>query len=95
MKKSGDSILRKGMRMKKDSRGRKRNYKAEYKRDHSSEKDKKDRASRNAARRKKGYPAGKDVHHRDGNPRNNSAGNLGVVSRGYNRGEGNRRRGES
>lgn len=55
-----------------------RNYKQEYERYHSSDKQKKRRASRNAARRtmeragkvKKGD--GNDVHHTTGNPCNNS-----------------------
>jgi len=87
-------ILAKAMRgpVKRDGRGRKRRYKAEYKRDHSSEKDKKDRASRNAARARLNPPKGKEVHHKDGNPQNNSKKNLGVVSRSYNRADGNRRR---
>ncbi len=59
---------------------------------------KKRRAARNAARRKlmsegrvsKGD--GKDVHHKDGNPRNNSASNLEVVSKSKNRARKRRRR---
>lgn len=70
---------------------RKRDYKKEYNRDHASTKAKKDRASRNKVRRqalksgrvKKGD--GKDVHHVDGNPRNNSAKNLRVVKKSANR----------
>jgi hypothetical protein len=70
---------------------KKRDYDKEYKRDHKSTKAKKDRASRNNVRRKalkegrvtKGD--GKDVHHVDGNPRNNSKKNLRVVSRSANR----------
>lgn len=71
----------------------KRNYKKEYKEYHSKEEQKKNRASRNTARRraeragkvKKGD--NKDVHHADGNPRNNSKKNLKVVSRKKNRGK--------
>ena len=63
---------------------KKRDYKKEYARDHASKKAKTERASRNKARRtltksgrvKKGD--GKDVDHRDGNPRNNS---LEVISK--------------
>ena len=52
---------------------------------------KKNRAARNKVRRaalragrvKKGD--GKDIHHKDGNPRNSSAKNLAVVSKKYNR----------
>jgi hypothetical protein len=52
---------------------------------------KKRRASRNAARRamiKSGRARkgdGKDVHHKDGNPRNNSKSNLTVSSKASNR----------
>ena len=68
-----------------------RNYRSEYDNYHSSPKQKKNRAARNAARAamikkkrvKKGD--GKDVTHKDGNPRNNRAGNLGVLSRSKNR----------
>ena len=70
---------------------KKRDYKKEYKRDHSSRKAKVDRASRNKVRRqalkagkvKKGDP--KDIHHVDRNPRNNSKKNLRVVKRSTNR----------
>tara|TARA_Y100000310_G_scaffold318976_1_gene373676 strand:- start:214 stop:441 length:228 start_codon:yes stop_codon:yes gene_type:complete len=70
---------------------KKRDYDKEYKRDHKPTKDKKDRASRNNVRRKalkegrvtKGD--GKDVHHVDGNPRNNSKKNLRVVNKSANR----------
>jgi len=61
-----------------------RSYRLEYDRYHSKSKQKKDRAARNNARRKYGQ-SGKDVHHKDGNPRNNSRKNLSVVSRGANR----------
>lgn len=68
-----------------------RNYKKEYKDYHAKPKQKKDRASRNGARKtmtaagktKKGD--GKDVHHKDKNPRNNSKKNLSVVSKSRNR----------
>lgn len=70
---------------------KKRNYKKEYNRDHSSRSSKLDRASRNKVRRqalkagkvKKGD--GKDIDHKDGNPRNNSKKNLRVVKRSSNR----------
>ena len=60
----------------------KRDYKQEYANYHAKPKQKKNRAGRNAARRKvektgqvhKGD--GKDVRHDDGNPRNNSRSNL-------------------
>ncbi len=69
----------------------KRDYKEEYKY-HQTEAQKKRRAARNKARRtalakgkvKKGD--NKDVHHKDGNPRNNKSSNVAVVSRKKNRG---------
>ena len=69
-----------------------RNYKNEYASYHSKTDQKKNRAGRNKARRsamaagkvKKGD--GQDVHHKDGNPRNNKKGNVKVVSRKKNRG---------
>ena len=70
----------------------KRDYKEEYKY-HQTPAEKKRRASRNKARRaalaagkvKKGDK--KDVHHKDGNPRNNKSSNLSIVSRQKNRGK--------
>ena len=69
----------------------KRDYKEEYKY-HQTEAQKKRRAARNKARRaalakgkvKKGDK--KDVHHKDGKPRNNSSKNVALVSRKKNRG---------
>jgi len=67
----------------------KRNYKSEYKNYHSSEKQKKNRAARNAARAemmKKGKVKkgdGNDVHHTTGNPMNNKK--LSVKPRSKNR----------
>ena len=61
-----------------------RSYRLEYDRYHSKPKQKKDRAARNAARRASGVK-GKDVHHKDGNPRNNKKSNLSVVSKASNR----------
>ena len=68
-----------------------RDYKKEYKEYHSKPEQKKRRAGRNRARRimsmlkrvKKGD--GKDVHHKDGNPKNNSKKNLRVESKKTNR----------
>jgi|TARA_B100001094_G_C18124023_1_gene768478 hypothetical protein len=68
-----------------------RDYKKEYREYHSKPDQKKRRAGRNRARRimsmlkrvKKGD--GKDVHHKDGNPENNSKKNLRVESKKTNR----------
>ena len=67
-----------------------RNYKEEYENYHSKSDQKKDRAGRNGARRmlKKKYGnslLGKDVDHKDRNPRNNSMNNLRVQSKSVNR----------
>ena len=65
----------------------------EYDKFQSSEKAKKDRASRNAARRyaiSRGMAHkgdNRDVDHSNSNPRDNSKGNLRVVSRATNRGK--------
>lgn len=71
--------------------GMRRNYRAEYDNYHAKPEQKKRRASRNKARRKliasgavrKGD--GKDIDHKDGNPRNNSRSNLRVQSKSSNR----------
>ena len=73
--------------------GTKRDYKKEYSEYHSKADQKKNRAGRNKARRtalasgkvKKGDK--KDVHHKDGNPRNNKSSNVKVVSCKKNRGK--------
>jgi hypothetical protein len=67
-----------------------RNYKSEYANYHSTTKQKKDRAGRNSARRimKKKFGnsiLGRDVDHKDRNPRNNSKGNLRLQSKSFNR----------
>jgi len=68
-----------------------RDYKAEYAKFQSSTASKKDRASRNANRRdaertgRVSKGDGKDIDHRNGNPRDNSKKNLRVVSRSTNR----------
>lgn len=69
---------------------RKRNYKKEYQRDHSSTTAKKNRAKRNAAHRKLNPPKGKEVDHvrplsKGGS---NNASNLRVVSKKRNRKKG-------
>lgn len=89
------------MAEKRDARGTLRDYEREYKRFQSSKKAKKDRAARNKARREALREGrvhrgdGKEVHHADSNPRNNSSSNLRVVSRKFNRSrkENSRRRG--
>ena len=71
--------------------GSKRNYRKEYDNYHSSPKQKKNRAARNASRAsmirsgKASRGDGKDVHHRDGNPRNTKASNLRVTLKSKNR----------
>lgn len=69
-----------------------RDYKKEYREYHSKPEQKKRRAGRNKARalmiKKRGKKAlkGKDVDHKDRNPRNNSASNLRIQSKKKNRG---------
>lgn len=64
---------------------------SEYKKYHSSEKMKKERALRNRNRRqalREGRVSkgdGKHIDHHDGNPKNNSKGNLRVISGKKNR----------
>jgi len=68
-----------------------RNYGKEYKNYQKKEEEKKKRASRNAARRlmeKKGLVKkgdGKDVAHKNGNPKDNRPKNLAVVRKSKNR----------
>ena len=67
-----------------------RNYKKEYENYHSKPDQKKDRAGRNGARRmmKKKHGnslLGRDVDHKDRNPRNNTISNLRVQSKSMNR----------
>jgi len=68
-----------------------RNYKKEYANYHAKPLQKVNRAGRNKARKlvmKTGGAAkvaGKDVHHKNGNPRDNRAGNLAVASKTANR----------
>jgi hypothetical protein len=70
---------------------RKRNYRREYDQYHGRPEQKKERASRNAARalmiRKHGKGAleNHDIDHRDGNPRNNDPRNLQITTKKYNR----------
>ena len=68
-----------------------RNYKQEYERYHNSPEQKKRRAGRNRIRRemlksgrvRKGSRI--DIHHIDGNPENNSPGNVVLQDRSKNR----------
>ena len=67
-----------------------RNYRKEYDNYHSKPEQKKDRAGRNGARRmmKKKYGnslLGRDIDHKDRNPRNNSMSNLRIQSKSTNR----------
>lgn len=79
------------MATKRDKRGRKRDYKKEYKRDQGNAKDIKDRASRNRARRKLKC-GGREVEHIDGNPRNNKRSNLKCISKKKNTTKSNKKR---
>jgi len=67
-----------------------RNYSSEYENYHSKPEQKKRRAGRNLARRlmKKKLGSlilGKDIDHKDKNPKNNSLSNLRVQSKSKNR----------
>jgi hypothetical protein len=66
-----------------------RNYRKEYDNYHSKPEQRANRSSRNKARRKlanAGYSLkGKDVDHKDGNPRNNSRSNLRIQHPSTNR----------
>ena len=68
-----------------------RDYRSEYLKFQSSTASKKDRASRNKARReaiREGRVSkgdGKDIDHRNGNPRDNRRSNLRVTDRSRNR----------
>ena len=68
-----------------------RNYKNEYKVSQSSPEEKKNRASRNKARKeamksgKVKLGDGKDIDHKNMNPKDNSKKNLRVVSKSTNR----------
>jgi hypothetical protein len=71
-----------------------RNYRKEYDEYHGTDEQKKNRASRNSARKDavkkhgKAKLKGKEVDHRDGNPKNNSKKNLQIISRKANRQKG-------
>jgi hypothetical protein len=72
---------------------RKRNYRKEYDDFHGKAKQRAERSSRNKAARKKKCPAGKEVHHKDSNPKNNSKKNLVCLKKSKNRKIQPRRRG--
>ena len=69
----------------------KRDYRKEYDKFQSSSLSKKDRASRNKLRRlflrlkKVNKKDGKDIDHKDGNPRNNKKENIRVTTASINR----------
>jgi len=71
---------------------KKRNYRKEYDSYHAKPAQKKNRASRNSARRKmtklkgKSAVAGKDVDHKNRNARDNRTSNLRITSKSSNRG---------
>ena len=69
---------------------KRRNYKKEYARDHSSTKDKKDRAARNKANAEENPPPGYEVDHKKPLSKGGSNGksNLRVVKRSTNRRKG-------
>ena len=75
----------------------KRNYKAEYRDHQSSAKEIANRSARNKAARKKKCKSGYEVHHKDGDPRNNTMSNLVCSKKGSNRGrkEASRKKGSS
>lgn len=90
------------MTKKRDGRDRLRDYDEEYKRDHKSKKDKDDRVSRRRARRKlnkwrkahgkRALAKAETVDHKDGDPQNNSSGNLQTMSQGENSTKSNKKR---
>lgn len=59
-----------------NSKHAKRNYAKEYANYHSKPAQRKNRSSRTMASRKLKCPKGKEVGHKDGNPRNNARSNL-------------------
>jgi hypothetical protein len=66
-----------------------RNYRKEYDNYHSKPEQRANRSSRNKARRKLVNAgrnvAGKDVDHKNGNPRDNRLSNLSITSKSTNR----------
>lgn len=84
------------MTVKRDGRGRKRDYKKEYKRDHAPKADREDRSQRNKARREMGLKKGdpREVDHKKPLSKGggNSRKNLRVTSRKANRTKGAKRK---
>lgn len=82
------------MPKKRDGRGRMRDYKKEYERDHSSAEDRRNRSARNKARRRAGLKVGdpREVDHKHPLKKGGSNGrsNTRVVSRSTNRRKGSR-----
>ena len=74
-----------------------RNYREEYDNYQGNKDQIANRSSRNSARRiaeKNGYKVkGKDVHHKDGNPKNNNVSNLSIRSKSSNRSDNKQRKG--
>ena len=64
---------------------RTRNYRKEYDEYHAKPEQKKRRASRNTANKRLKPPKGKEVHHKNGNPRDNRRSNLAVIPKTANR----------
>jgi|TARA_R110000822_G_scaffold305491_1_gene431209 hypothetical protein len=62
-----------------------RNYKKEYTSTHGTSKGKLDRASRNKARKIVKPRKGMEVHHKNGNPRDNRKANLTSITKKRNR----------
>lgn len=83
---------------KKTAKKKKRNYRKEYDNYQGKPEQIERRSSRNKARRKMEKAGvakkgdGKDVAHRDNNPRNNSRSNLKMASKSANRSEPRRRK---
>ena len=80
--------------MARDARGRKRDYKKEYKRDHAGAEDKKNRACRNKSRKKAGLKKGdsREVDHKRPLKKGGSCKkkNTRVTSRASNRRKGSK-----
>jgi hypothetical protein len=76
--------------VKTDGRGRRRDYKKEYNRDHASEAAKKDRACRNKAHARHNPPKGREVDHKKPLSKGGKCGpkNERVTSRKTNRKKG-------